>query len=408
MTRVFPAKLCGSVNAPPSKSCSHRALICAALSDSPVRLEGLSKCDDVMLTLACLKKLGAVYKDGIITPIDRGSLPTMPTLDCGESGSTLRFLLPIVAALGCGASFHMGSRLSQRPIEALCDELSMHGVEISRHGNMLNIEGRLVSGTYTLPGNISSQFISGMLFALPLIGGGEVYITNEAVSRNYIEITKDYLIRSNIYVNQIAGHITVSGDYSFESVHRIESDWSAAAYWLCAAALGADVSVRGLECHSRQGDRAIVDILSRMGARVGFENGISVTATRLKPIGFNAASVPDLVPCVSLLCAVADGESHICGAASLRTKESDRLEAIYIMLTSMGVDVKLTEDGLIIRGGAFSASELKAFSDHRIAMAELIAAAFADGNSTVDDIDCISKSYPEFTADYMSLGGLIL
>lgn len=408
MTRILPAKLCGSVVAPPSKSCSHRALICAALSNKPVTLKNPSQCDDVMLTLHCLEALGAHYENGIVTPIDRDALPSMPTLYCGESGSTLRFMLPVVAALGCGACFHMGRKLSKRPVEDLCDELCRHDVEIEKCGNTITLSGEIRSGEYTISGSVSSQFISGLLLALPLVGGGEVNIIPPINSANYIDITTDYLKRSSIYVNRIGNRISVHGSYSLESPHLIEGDWSAAAYWLSAGALGADICVRGLECASRQGDSSIIGILSRMGANVDFENGISVTATRLNAIDLNAASVPDLVPAVSLLCAAAEGESRIYGAASLRAKESDRLESIHIMLTSMGIGVKQTEDGLVIRGGSFSASDLKAFSDHRIAMAELIAAAFADGPSTVDDIDCISKSYPEFTADYMSLGGLIL
>lgn len=408
MITIFPSKLCGSVTAPPSKSCSHRALICAALSDRPVMLEGLSNCDDVMLTLRCLEALGAHYENGVMTPIDRDALPSMPTLCCGESGSTLRFLLPIVAALGCGAEFHLGKRLSERPISELCDELCRHGADIKKCGNVLGISGKICGGTYSLPGNVSSQFISGLLFALPLVGGGEVNITAELKSSEYIDITKDYLNSSNIYVNRIDNTFKVSGEYNFKSPHRIEGDWSAAAYWLCAAAAkGNDISVSGLSKRTYQGDRTILSQLRKMGTAVCEEERITVCSDELFGIEFDASSCPDLVPPIAVLCALCHGKSRIYNAAALRTKESDRLAALEVMLTSMGIDAAASDNELIIFGGTLHGAKLCSFSDHRIAMAAILLASFADSPSTLDDADCIAKSYPDFLNDFISLGGQI-
>lgn len=408
MRTIFPSKLCGSVKAPPSKSCSHRALICAALSDKPVRIRGLSKCDDVMLTLRCLESLGAGYENEVVTPIDKSKLPSCPTLYCSESGSTLRFLLPVVAALGCGADFVLGHRLSERPIAPLCDELCRNGVGIDRHDNTISLRSKLRSGDYTISGNVSSQFISGLLFALPLIGGGSVNITQDTVSADYIEITKDFLLRSNIYVNQIGNRISVSGDYSFEDEHAIEGDWSAAAYWLCAAALGGEICVTGLDIESKQGDRAIVELLRNFGAAVSIGDGISVSPSKLKACETDAHGIPDLVPATALLSAAAEGESRIINAAALRLKESDRLNAINVMLTSMGIKTRLSQDAITIVGGKLLGADLDSFSDHRIAMAGIIAAANALSPSTIDDTSCISKSYPDFSADFISLGGKLL
>lgn len=408
MQTILPSMLCGSVKAPPSKSCSHRALICAALSDRPVRIRGLSKCDDVMLTLRCLEALGAGYENEVLTPIDKSRLPSCPTLYCGESGSTLRFLLPVVAALGCGADFVLGVRLNERPISPLCDELCRHGVSIKRHENNISLRGKLRSGDYTISGNVSSQFISGLLFALPLIGGGTVNIIQGTVSADYIEITKDFLLRSTIYVNQIGNCISVSGDYSFEDEHTIEGDWSAAAYWLCAAALGGEIFVTGLDIKSKQGDRAIIGLLRNFGAEVSIGDGISVSASKLKACEIDAYGIPDLIPATALLCAAADGESRIYNAAALRRKESDRLNATNIMLTSMRIQTVLTQDTITIVGGRLCGADLHSFSDHRIAMAGIIAAANALSPSTIDDTDCISKSYPDFSADFISLGGKLL
>ncbi len=409
MITVYPSKLCGNVEAPPSKSCSHRALICAALSDNPVAIEGLSHCGDVMLTLRCLEALGAHYGNGIMTPIDRSALASMPTLYCGESGSTLRFMLPIVAALGCGACFHMGKRLSERPLDELCDELCRHGAEIERCDSTLTLSGRICSGEYTISGSVSSQFISGLLLALPLVGGGTVDIIQPIKSSNYIDITTDYLKQSDIYVNRIGSRISVYGSYSLKSPHRIEGDWSAAAYWLCAgAATGNNISVTGLSNASKQGDRAILSVLREAGAVIADDLSLTVPSIGLSPPDIDVSNIPDLVPPIAVLCAFAKGKSRIRAASALRQKESDRLHALHIMLTSMGIVTEEKADELIICGGKLSSTALCSFGDHRIAMAAMIAASLADAPSTVDDILCIAKSYPKFIDDFKSLGGLCL
>ncbi len=405
---IVPRSLGGRVNAVSSKSYAHRLYICAALSDEPTHIVCSSKCDDVMSTIHCLEALGAKFKGDRVFPVNKNSLPLFPVLNCGESGSTLRFLMPVVSALGCGAEFEVAGNLCKRPISALTDELSRHGIRIS--GN--RVTGKLCGSEFDIPGNISSQYVSGLLMAVSLLGGGKVNITSELQSSKYIDITIDCLRKANIYVNRIGNSIEVSGKYNLHGTHVVEGDWSASAFWLCAGAIGKEsVSVSGLDPASLQGDRKIIEILRSFGASLEFsEDGTTVTASPavLHAADIDASEIPDLIPVLSVVCAAAKGESRIYNASRLRYKESDRLHAIYVMLTELGADITELPDGLIIRGGRkMRGGRVQSFSDHRIAMSAAVASLICDGEIEIDDLSCASKSYPEFKRDFLSLGGEI-
>lgn len=409
MVKIFPSALNGSIAVPPSKSCSHRALICAALSHSPSTLHSLSECEDVMSTKRCLEALGAGFDGDTVFPIDRTAQKCGIILDCGESGSTLRFLLPIVCALGCDAEFRLSPRLAMRPLAPLCELLCAHGASIKRNGDSVFVGGRITAGEYCIDGSVSSQFICGLLMALPLVGGGSVNITPPIVSANYIDITIDYLNMSKVYVNRIGNTVSVFGDYAFPSEHTLEGDWSAAAFWLCAQAMGLEaITLTGLPSVSSQGDRRICEVLRSMGFSVSESGLVCRIATSADRLVIDASDIPDLVPPLAVLAATLERETCFSGVERLRSKESDRLNAIVVMLTSMGICTRQSGAELTVLGGRPCGGSLRSFSDHRIAMAAVIAAAAASSPSDLDDIGCIAKSYPRFIEDFKSLGGQIL
>ncbi len=407
--------LAGTVHIPASKSQAHRLLICAALGTAPVTLQcdGLSR--DIEATIACLCGLGShidVNTSGAlrITPI--AAAPQQPCgLPCGESGSTLRFLLPIAAALGAKVTFHMEGRLPQRPLAPLDEQLSRHGAVLVKDGASLSCSGQLQSGEYTLPGDISSQYISGLLFALPLLQGDSVlHVTGNIESAAYIAMTEDALRLGGISFEKHGQtyHIPGKQRYALPDRLRVEGDWSNAAFFLCAGAFSPDgVTVTGLNTASSQGDRAVAEILRRFGAKV-LEKGdsITVSAGTLRGLTIDAAAIPDLIPVISVVAAAAEGETCITGAGRLRLKESDRLQTTAQLLTALGGDVTELPDGLVIRGKrTLFGGIADSCNDHRIAMSAAVAGCICENSVTVLGSDCVSKSYPRFWEDYSKLKG---
>ena len=411
MNTSLPAgALTGTVQIPASKSQAHRLLICAALGETPVTLlcDGLSR--DIIATARCLQALGATVEteDDRILRLTPGRAAAHCDLPCGESGSTLRFLLPVAAALGATATFHMEGRLPRRPLAPLDEELTRHGVSLSRRGDTLTVSGQLLPGDYTLPGNVSSQYISGLLMALPLLTGDSTLTVTEPVeSAGYIAMTEDALRLSGIpfqkdgWVYRIPGGQTAR----LPAALAVEGDWSNAAFFLCAGALSEKgVTVTGLNTASSQGDRAIADILRAFGANVTQEESrVTVSAAPLRGITVDAAAIPDLIPVVSVVAACAAGETKIVNAARLRLKESDRLTTTASMLRALGGTVEELPDGLRIRGSALTGGTVDAANDHRIAMAAAVAASLCP--VTVVGSECVSKSYPRFWEDYASVKG---
>ncbi len=413
--RILPARLSGTVRAVPSKSQAHRALICAALADAPTRVGCGSESGDMAATVACLRALGAeIARDSAgydVTPLKRIQTDAVANLPCGESGSTFRFLLPIAGALGRKAAFFPQGRLPNRPLSPLYEELTSHGLALSPQGSVPFItEGRLVPGRYALDGGVSSQFVSGLLFALPLLDeDSELRLSGQIESLPYIGMTLAMLERFGIYSAFDGASFSIRGGQTYRSPGNIdvEGDWSNAAFWLCAGALGKSVACTGLDLRSRQGDRALLDILKRFGARVeANEAAVSVAPGELSGIELDARDIPDLVPIIAVVAAAANGATVIRNAGRLRLKESDRLSTVTELMRSLGADIAETEDGLTIRGGcALTGTEVSSWGDHRIAMAAAIAANLCDGPIVIRGAEAVNKSYPGFFEDLRALGG---
>lgn len=410
--RIEPSQLRGKISAIASKSCAHRMLICAALSDKASVIECRELSDDIRATAECLSRLCAdIEYDGrcfAVNPFE--NRPVSAVIDCGESGSTLRFLLPVISALGIDCKINMHGRLPLRPLSPLYEELVRAGAVMSEQGSSpLHISGSMSSRSFSIAGNVSSQFISGLLLALPVIGGGEVNITSKLESASYVNITLDCLRRFGIETSSTESSVSVSGRYTPPEKLTVEGDWSNAAFWLCAGALGtAPIAVSGLELESPQGDRKILDILSSFGADIALGDAITVSPSKLHAADIDASDIPDLVPVSAVLAARAQGTSRIYNAGRLRLKESDRLKTVTLMLTALGADIFETEDGLIINGGKhLSGGCVSSCGDHRIAMSAAVASLLCDNAVTIEQAEAVNKSYPRFFDDYSSLGGVI-
>ena len=360
MTRtVAPGPRTGAVQIPASKSQAHRMLICAALSKAPSRLvlDGFSA--DIEATVQCLEALGAQLTQEtaglLIAPI--GARPANAKLDVGESGSTLRFLLPVLGALGIRAEIQMHGRLPERPLSPLWEVLEAHGMQLQRDGAVLHTDGQLCAGDYSLPGNVSSQFISGLLFALPLLSGNSTLtVTGALQSARYVAMTEQTLAAAGIFTKKDGQvwQIDSGQRYAAPAVQTVEGDWSNAAFFLCMGALSATgVTVAGLNPASLQADRAITELLTRFGAELTV-SGQTVTVRRgaLHGITLDAGPIPDLIPVVSCLAALCEGETRIINAARLRLKESDRLQTTAALISALGGSARELPDGLVISGRA--------------------------------------------------------
>ena len=399
----------GTVSAPVSKSEAHRALICAALSDSPslVRFSGTN--DDIEATKGALCALGAKIveaNDGLeVSPIaipERGRI-----IDCRESGSTLRFMLPVAAALGADCSFDGSGRLPERPLSPLYELMTANGVILGEKGKMpLSCSGRLRGGSFDIDGSVSSQFITGLLLASPLIGDGvTVNVTGRLESRPYIDITLSVMRRFGITVIQNGNSYTVSGSYRSPGEITVGGDWSSAAFWLSAGVLSdKPVSVTGLDIRSAQGDRKIVECLSALGGMIEVsEDKVTAFPSKLTGRRLDCADIPDLVPVLSVAAAFAGGETVFDNVARLRSKESDRILSVISMLEGFGIYATAGENTLTVRGGSPRGDSVHSFSDHRIAMSGAILALCSGCDCTVKGAECVSKSYPGFPDDLESL-----
>ena len=412
---VLPGPKTGRVRPPCSKSQAHRVLICAALADreSVIYCDGVSR--DIEATAACLAALGAE-----IRPTQNGGLAVTPidhvpagerVLPCGESGSTLRFLLPVVGALGARAVFRRGGRLPERPLAPLDRELAAHGMTITVDGPEVHCGGKLIPGEYTLPGDVSSQYISGLLLALPrLDADSTLTVTGKIESAGYITMTENALALSGVKIETMPGGYRIPGGQTghMPTPLRVEGDWSGAAFFLCMGAQSpAGVTVEGVDLASAQGDRAVVEILRTMGAVIECAPGtVTVRRGALRGTVIDAAPIPDLIPTLAAVAASAEGETRIVNAARLRQKESDRLATTAAMLRALGADAKELPDGLVIRGReALSGGTVDACGDHRIAMAAAVAACAAAQAVIVHGGECVSKSYPAFWEHLSSLKG---
>ena len=411
----------GTIRAIASKSDAHRLLICAALADGETFIDCPERSEDIDATARCLEALGAAIRyerNGFfVMPIRRDMImqsSDQHILDCGESGSTLRFIMPICGALGIMSFFNMSGRLPERPMSGLYDEMTTHGCTLSNPGNSPMIcEGKLTSGSYTLPGNISSQFISGLLFALPLLpGDSELRVMGVIESRPYVDMTLDTLRLFGVKIFEDENNtLRIPGNQSFRSPKsvNVEGDWSNAAFWLAAGAMGQNsVSCTNLSLKSKQGDRAVTKMLSRFGAFVTYGDGsVTVSPGALRGIEIDAGDTPDLVPILAAVASVAEGKTIIRNAGRLRIKESDRLRTVAATLSGLGADVTETDDGLCINGKKeLSGGETESFGDHRIAMTAAAISIVCREPVIIKGSEAVNKSYPGFWSDFKtSLNG---
>lgn len=402
--KITPCPLSGSIDGISSKSFAHRALICAALAKGKSKIRINTSSEDIEATVDCLKNLGAdIEQSGdiyTVTPISTAL--EKAKINCRESGSTIRFLLPLICALGTQTEITASGRLPERPLSPLKEELIRAGAEIS-DSFPLSVLGKISCGDFSIRGNVSSQFVTGLLLALSSLNGeSRLTLIPPVESRPYIDITLEVLKKFGADIKEENNVFYIKGGKLSGCDFTVEADWSNAAFWLCSG-----VEVRNLNPDSVQGDKAIVNVLSDMGAKINkTENGFLADVSSLHGCRVDASQIPDAVPVIAAVAATADGETVICNAERLRLKESDRIESVASMLRSLGAEVETTADGLIIIGKpSLSGGETDSFGDHRIVMAAAVAAQKCKNPVTITNAQAVGKSYPAFFEDYNSLGG---
>lgn len=395
---IRPGPLHGEIRAVASKSFAHRLLICAALSDGETETVCRETSRDIDATAQCLRSLGAgIDYTGSGFRVRPITDPVRDArLDCGESGSTLRFLLPVLCALGSGATVKLHGRLPERPLSPLWEALERGGARLSRPArDEIAVAGAISGGEYELAANVSSQFISGLLLALPLCGGGRIALTGTSESSSYIEITRRAQALFEVHSDFDGAVYTVPPHSRYRSpgTVEVEGDWSNAAFWLCAGALGNEVECTGLDPASPQGDRVASELFERI------RRGGAVV---------DAREIPDLIPVLAVAAAVSPGTTEFINAGRLRMKESDRLKTTAAMLVALGADVTELSDGLVVRGAeSLAGGVVDSANDHRIAMSAAVASTVCRGSVTVSGAQCVAKSYPGFWDDFERLGARV-
>ena len=399
--QITPRKLSGAVAPPPSKSQAHRLLIAAALAEGESTLHNVARSQDIEATLRCITALGGSWVEtapGTLTVTGIGGKPfpagELPRLDCGESGSTLRFFIPIALAVAGGGIFTGRGRLMERPQGPYFQLFDKKGIFYELKDGVLTVQGALTPGEYVLPGNVSSQFFTGLLFALPLLDGVSAVVSStEIESREYITMTLEAMRQAGVPVAERPGL------RSFEVLHAAyqpfeataEADWSQAGFWYAANFLDSQVEVRGLNPDSGQGDKVVSELYWQLARPGNAEIDIS--------------GCPDLLPPLAVMAAVRSGATRFTNAARLRMKESDRLSTTAAALTALGGQAEEGPDFLTVRGGPLAGGTVDCANDHRIAMAAAIAATACTGPVTVLGAECVQKSYPDFWEVYKNLGG---
>ncbi|MCF2661320.1 3-phosphoshikimate 1-carboxyvinyltransferase [Pseudoflavonifractor phocaeensis] len=404
---IRPKTLAGTVAPPPSKSQAHRLIISAALARGTSTIRNVAFSQDIEATLRCMEALGASWEQpeegvirvtGIGGTVPRGPAgEELPAFDCGESGSTLRFLIPIALAAAGGGRFTGRGRLMERPQKPYLDLFAEKGIFYRQKDGVLTVRGRLEPGEYRLPGNVSSQFFTGLLFALPLLDGtSTIAPTTEVESWDYILMTMDALMGAGVAViepreNRNCFSITPSAYAPFD--RTVEADWSQAGFWYGARVLGNPVEVTGLNEESAQGDRVVAAYSARL-AQPG-------------DVDIDVSQCPDLVPPLAVMAAVRQGTTRILNAARLRIKESDRLASVTATLNALGAQVEEHPDSLTIHGleRLAGGADIDCCNDHRIAMMAAIAATRCEQPVTLLGAHCVKKSYPNFWEHYRMLGG---
>ena len=398
---IFPRRLQGTVTPPPSKSMAHRVVLAELLSGKDIFSVSADLSEDIRATVACAKilrgggNLSATEKENGGNPGNN----TLPVLDCGESGSTLRFLIPVALALHGGGVFTGRGRLMERPQTPYFDLFHEKGIQWKQAGNVLTVRGCLTPGEYQLPGNVSSQFITGLLFALPLLDGNSVVrLTSPLESAAYVDMTLDVLNQCGVTVRRPDPKtFLIPGNQHYQAENlSVEADWSQAAFWYAANFLGNDIAIRGLNPSSVQGDREIAALYQKMDTSLSVEIDLS--------------GIPDLLPPLAAMAAGRSDLTRFSNAGRLRLKESDRLETVSRLLSAFAVKTEIGSDWLEVYGGISNSTAeitIDGSGDHRIVMAAAVLASIWSAPVTIRGAEAVNKSYPSFFDDYQRLGGKI-
>ena len=383
----------GVINAIPSKTYAHRVLICDFLAGNEIRSEfnGFTS-KDILATANCLNDI----RKGITT------------LNVGESGSTLRFFLPLLSALGGNFTLNGQGRLMQRPNEELINALELHGMKISS-GDSITLTGKLTSGKFYIKGDISSQYVTGLLMALPLLdGNSEIILTTPLSSKAYVDITLQVLESYGIKIDKTENGYMVYGNQTFKGDYVVEGDWSNMAFFLSLGAISDSITVKGLNLDSLQGDKKILQVIKDLGARVEVgQGGIVVSKGELNGFTVDADDCPDLVPIMAVLGAFAQGKTTINQVQRLKIKESDRILSTLEMLKAFGINAESDGQKIEIYGGKPTGGVVSSYNDHRIVMASAVMGLVASGKTTILDSGAVAKSYPTFFNDYLAVGGKV-
>lgn len=395
-----PGVLRGTISIVSSKSDAHRALICAALFGG-AKIELTSTSADIEATARVLSSLGAdIKKEGmnyIVEPIK--NVPDSCVLDCGESGSTLRFLMPVAAALCSNVTFVGSGRLPNRPMNDMCNALRENGCNVSANNLPITIEGKLKSGDFVFPGNVSSQYISGTLFALPLLkNGGKIQLTSDLESEGYVDLTLSSLEKFGVTFEKTENGFSFSAKKNLnlikKDLYQVEGDWSNAAFWFCSNFLGSAIKVAGLDNHSKQGDRKILSILASF--------------LSCGDVFVDARSIPDLIPTLAVASCGRNATTYFTNCERLKIKESDRIKSTVDLIVSLGGNVTCTENSITVFGQEkLKGGEVDGANDHRIVMAASIASSICKNPVIIKGAEAVEKSYPRFFEDFSFLGGKV-
>ncbi len=406
-------KVFGTSSAIVSKSDAHRALIAAALADKPTNFNLSNVSLDIEATMNCLLALGAkiLKAENNLTVYPISQKAVSPVLNCNESGSTLRFMIPTASVVSENPSFIGQGRLSQRPLTPLAIAMERQGCDFSREALPLTVSGELKPGIFSLPGNISSQFISGLLFALPLLSGSsEIILTTPLESSAYVDMTIDTLNRFKIEIQKTDNGFFIPGNQKYLSPlnYTVEGDWSNAAPFMVAAALGGELKIDNLAPNSKQSDTSILSILEMFGADITYKNSsYLIRKKNANPFNIDMSGCPDLFPVAAVLACGAMGKSCLYNASRLRLKESDRIQSTMALIDSLGGKCVADSDSLTIMGsGRLIGGKCDSFNDHRIVMAAAVASAICHDSVIISGAEAINKSFPDFIKYFEETGGL--
>ncbi len=410
---LFPSILKGKIKAPPSKSLSHRALICASLAKGQSTITNIAYSEDILATISALELLGAKFErfdDKLIVKGTKRIKAPHKAINCNESGSTLRFLIPIFSLSDKEISFTGNPSLIKRPQSIYKEIFTQDGNTFKVNDNIIKVNGSVIGREYLIKGNVSSQFFTGLMFALPLLEEDSTILVEGILeSKSYINLTIQILEEFGIEIKELENGYFIKGNQSYiPKNYKIEGDFSQAAFFLVGGVLNGNIKVYDLEHESFQGDKAIIDVIKAMkGKVIHMENGFVTESSTTKGTSIDLSDFPDLGPIIALLGSLSEGKTRITNASRLRIKESDRIESTVKTLKALGANISSTKDEIIIRGkkALKGGVTVDSYNDHRIAMMISIAASLSKEKVILTNANAVSKSYPNFFEDYTSVGG---